>query len=173
MRKQFAQDWQQASEHPTTASAALEAVKTSAPHLGALYTAGLREVVVLHITEAVATYVSMLPTSRAVPAEAVIAIGKTFADLPEVRNLTLAELKTFMAFAFKRQAYGKLYGGFGYDTLLEWLQAYMAERTEAIVSYREQQHTAYTAGEKSRRNRQDGDAWGAQSLTEIYTPPTP
>lgn len=170
MRKQFAQDWQQASEHPTTRTAALEAVTAGHPCLGTLYKAGLHDLVVLHITEAVATYVSMLPNSRAVSAEAVIAMGKTFADLPEVRNLTLAELKTFMAFAFKRQAYGKLYGGFGYDTLVEWLQAYMAERTEVIVNYREQQHTQHTAPEKTRRNRSDGDAWGAQHLTEIYTP---
>jgi hypothetical protein len=176
--QQFAKAWQAAPSHRTATSAAVVAITTGEPAIGALYrqSAGkAQELVTLQVTEAIATYVSMLPTSRAVAAEACIAMGKAFADLTEVRNLTLGELKTFLELAFKRQAFGKLYGGFGYDTLVEWLNAYFDERTEGIVQHRENQHLLATQGEKHRRNRQEGDAWAAGDLINqnLNTPPTP
>lgn len=158
----------------------MAAIQSGEPCIGELYRTqpgndcqhSAQQLVTLTVTEAIATYVSMLPASRAVAAEACIAMGKAFADLPEVRNLTLPELKTFLELAFKRQAFGKLYGGFGYDTLVEWLNAYFDERTEGIVQHRENQHLLATQSEKHRRDRQEGDAWAAGDLISqnINTP---
>lgn len=167
MRLQFARDWEQANELDTPGAAAIQAIKNKPQTVGALCRSGNKDLVTLHITEAVATYVSMLPPARAVTAEAVIAMGKAFTELPDLRHLTLAELKTFLAMAFKRQHFGKLYGGFGYDTLLEWFNHYLEARATAIIDYRENEHNAVTAFEKGRRTRSDGDSWGVTTPGDL------
>ena len=129
-----------------------------------------KEVIRLHATEAIATYVSLLPTGRAVSAATVITMGDFFTQHPLLRQLTAEELKTFFQFAFKQQKYGKLYAGFGYDTLLEWLTMFFDERCETIADINVQTHNQYTAGEKTRRNRSEGDAL-AKSLNH-YLPKT-
>lgn len=168
LRQQFAQNWTESVECLTVKAAAIDALETGKPRLGLLFDNGCKDLVTLHVTEAIATYVSMLPANRGVAPDAVIAMGKAFVDLPEARHLTLSELKTFLAMAFKRQTYGKLYGGFGYDTLMEWFNSYMEDRYRAVIDYREAQHNQITAREKTRRDRQDGDAWGSNHIGEIW-----
>lgn len=121
---------------------------------------GQKELVQLHCTEAIATYLSLLPASRSLQPNAILTIGEYFTDIPELKHLTLDELKTFFQFAFKQQRYGKLYGGFGYDTLLDWFNQFWEERLTAIIDYRENQHNNRTAYEKSNRYRSEGDAFG-------------
>lgn len=145
----------------------MAAITQRAQTIGSLTRAGAKDLVVLHVTEAVATYVSMLPPSRGLTTEAVIAIGKTFCDLPDLKHLTLSELRTFLSMALKRQGFGKTYGGFGYDTLLEWFNAYLDARLCAIIDYRDNEHLARTGQEKRRRYRTDGDAWGSTTPGEI------
>jgi hypothetical protein len=171
LQKQFGQVWMQTAGKESPGAAAIQTITSQLPHIGAMYRDGYRDYIILHITEAIANYVAMLPSNRAVGVDAVISMGKTFADLPEVRHLSLTELKTFFHMAFARQSFGKLYGGFGYDTLVEWLKAYMDQRTDAIVDYREQMHTQFTNTEKATRSRADGDAWGLNELIQNIDKP--
>lgn len=115
----------------------------------------------------VSEFCKMLPPGRSLPAPSIIAIGKTFTENPELKNLSFVELKTFLSLALKRMKYGKLYAGFGYDTLLEWFEQFNSERMQSIVEYREGQHAQYTASEKIQRNRNYGDEWGVNQLNEI------
>ena len=125
-----------------------------------------RDVIRLHVTEAIATYVSLLPAGRGVSTGTIITMGDYFTDHPLLRQLTPDELKTFFQFAFRQQKYGKLYAGFGYDTLLEWLEAFFDERCEMSGQVNEQRHTQYTASEKRGRYRSEGDAL-AKSINQI------
>jgi hypothetical protein len=124
---------------------------------------GNKDILQMYVTAEIATYASLLPASRSLSTEAVITMGKQFIEHPDVRHLSLSELKTFLSLAFKRQAYGKLYGGFGYDTLLEWFNLFYAQRIDEIINYREMYHTKHTQSEKTSRGRSEGDAWGAIS----------
>lgn len=121
------------------------------------------------VSEAIASYVSMLPSSRGLSPQGIIAMADAFTQLPELRHLTITELRTFLALAFRRQAYGKLYGGFGFDTLMEWFHTYLEDRQLAIVTYREAEHATRTAMEKGRRERHDGDAWGGGEIGDIWS----
>lgn len=141
--------------------------KNNLTRVGELMREGQKELITMFITAEVAQYCAMLPASRSVSPEVVMLIGKTFSEHPDVRHLSLTELKTFLSLAFKRQEYGKLYGGFGYDTLLEWFNLFYIQRTESVMNYREQEHTIRTQREKIARYRQDGDAFGATPVEQL------
>lgn len=132
--------------------------------------AGGTELVKLHITEAIATYVSLLPANKGVTPEAIITMGSYLTEHPNLKHLSITDLKTFFNLAFKQQKFGKLYGGFGYDTLLDWFNQYFDLRMEEVVNYREREHSNYTAQEKVRRDRSEGDAFGgfAQDIKTAY-----
>lgn len=133
--------------------------------------AGGTEVIKLHICEAIATYVSLLPQSKAVTPEAILTMGSYLTEHPDLKHLSITDLKTFFNLAFKQQKFGKLYGGFGYDTLLDWFNQYFELRTQEVINYREREHTNYTALEKRQRDRTEGDAFGGftQDIKEAYT----
>lgn len=125
------------------------------------------DVVGRYVISELSDFCAMLPPQRSATPEAVLKITKTFIQHPDVKNLSVTELKTFLSLALKRMKYGKLYAGFGYDTLLEWFEQFNSERMQSIVEYREGQHAQYTASEKIQRNRNYGDEWGVNQLNEI------
>lgn len=138
----------------------VETLSSRDPSIGMIIRNGGRDLVKVHVTEAVASYVSLLHSSRSVSAETVITMVDYFLENADVKQLRGSELKTFFNLAFKQQKYGKLYGGFGYDTLLDWFNQFIDERLQCIIDYRENQHNQYTMYEKQRRTREDGDAFG-------------
>lgn len=135
-------------------------LQSTEPSIGAMIRNGATDMVKLHVAEAIATYVSLLHQSRSISVDSIVTMAEYFLEHQDVKHLKATELKTFFMMAFKRQRYGKLYGGFGYDTLLEWLNKFLDERMEAIVEHRDKQHTASTYYEKQRRTRSEGDAFG-------------
>jgi len=139
----------------------LEATGYREPRIVNLIKDGHKNLIQLHVTEAIATFSSMIATNKTTSPEAIMTMGEWLTDHPNMRHLSLSELKTFFAVAFKYQRYGKLYGGFGYDTLVEWFNKFFEERTEQLVSYRENQHLRYTATEKNSRGRVEGDTFGS------------
>lgn len=122
---------------------------------------GSKQIVQLHITEAIATYVSLLSNNKGVSNQAILTMGEYLTENSELQQLSVCELKTFINLAFKQQKYGKLYGGFGYDVLLDWLNQFLDDRFSETISVRQNQHNQYTTFEKQRRTRSDGDAFGS------------
>jgi hypothetical protein len=132
--------------------------------VGEIIRNGGKDLILLHVTDAIANFVIMLPPQRGVSTEAVIQISKAFTELHELKHLSIDELKTFLSLALKKMKFGKLYAGFGYDTLIEWFNAYFEERTEEVIRFRQEQHSNNSANEKTRRERSDGGAFGTDVL---------
>ena len=138
-----------------------ECINTNELTIGAIARNDNQQFIVATIGESVAFYNSMLPTGKALSVAGVINIASTFAEHPDLRHLKLSELKTFLSMAFKTQKFGKLYGGFGYDTLLDWFNIFNEQRLERTIDYRENEHHQITTFEKQRRTRSEGDAFGS------------
>jgi hypothetical protein len=134
--------------------------------LSKIINSGSKQIVQLHITEAIATYVSLLSNSKGVSNQAILTMGEYLTDNKELQQLSVCELKTFINLAFKQQQYGKLYGGFGYDVLLDWLNQFLDERFAEVMNVRDNQHRQHTTFEKQRRSRSEGDAFG--SIKSVY-----
>lgn len=160
MLSNFEKNWKTSLVFESADTAAVMALQSGDTYLGKFMDTGLKPILQARIAEAIGRYQLILPQGRSISPEAVLAMSEDFADHPLVRNLTISELKTFLTMAFKRQAFGKLYGGFGFDTLLEWFNTYMEDRALAVADYRYNQHLTLTSQEKGRRDRQEGDAWG-------------
>jgi hypothetical protein len=135
-------------------------IQSNETKIGQVIREGGLELIKLHVTEAIATYISLLPQSKSMSPEAIITMGTYLSEHPDMRHLSISELKTFFNLAFKQQRFGKLYGGFGYDTLLDWFNQYFDLRMQEVINYREREHTYNTQQEKQRRERTDGDAFG-------------
>lgn len=148
----------------------LEATGHRETRIATLLKEGHKQIIQLHIAEAIATFNSMLSSNKINSPEAIMTMGEWLTDHPNMRHLTFSELKTFFAVAFKHQKYGKLYGGFGYDTLVEWFNKFFEERTQAVIEYRENQHLRYTATEKNTRSRAEGDAFGVNEIFKKIQP---
>lgn len=129
--------------------------------LAKIINSGSKQVVQLHITEAIASYVSLLSNNKAISNQAILTMGEYLTDNSEMQQLSVCELKTFINLAFKQQKYGKLYGGFGYDVLLDWLNQFLDERFAEVMNVRDNQHRQHTMYEKQRRGRSEGDAFGS------------
>jgi hypothetical protein len=129
--------------------------------LSKIIKSGNKQVVQLHITESIATYVSLLSSNKSVSNQAILTMGEYLTDNTELQSLSVCELKTFINLAFKQQKYGKLYGGFGYDVVLDWLNQFLDERFTAIMVMRDNQHRQHTSFEKQRRTRSEGDSFGS------------
>jgi hypothetical protein len=132
-----------------------------------VYKNGHQDLIVGFIISELSDFCSMLPQQKTITPQAVILMGKSFAENPDVKNLSFTELKTFLSLALKRMKYGKLYGGFGYDTLIDWFTHFYNERVESIIDYRESKHSFYTQNEKVKRYRSEGDSFGANSIKDI------
>lgn len=129
--------------------------------LSKIIKSGNKQVVQLNITEAIATYVSLLSNNKGVSNQAILTMGEYLTDNAELQQLSVCELKTFINLAFKQQKYGKLYGGFGYDVILDWLNQFLDERFAELMNARENQHRQNTSFEKQRRLRSEGDTFGS------------
>ena len=167
MRQHCEIQLKEAKECESIQTAVALTLSSEIPSVYSVAKSGNIEVVQKYIAAEVAQFCSMLPTARSVSPEAVLNIAKSFSQHPDVRNFSLVELKTFLSLALKRMAFGKLYGGFGYDTLLDWLVQYNNERTERILDYRDSEHAQFTAREKIQRNRNYGDEWGVNDINQI------
>jgi hypothetical protein len=167
LRTHYEMQLQEAKEFESISNAVVNTIETNQPRCAELIRNGNKELLQMYITAEIATFASVLPASRSVTPEAVIQIGKMFSEHPDVRHLSLSELKTFLSLAFKRQAFGKLYGGFGYDTLLEWFGLFFAQRIDEVINHRVQTHNQRVQNEKHTRNRQEGDAFGANHINTI------
>ena len=156
-----ATEWATANAYESITTMVRECINTNELTIGAITRADNHPFVVATIGESVAFYNSMLPTGKALSVAGVMNIATTFAEHPDLRHLKLSELKTFLTTAFKQQKFGKLYGGFGYDTLLDWFNQFNEQRLEQVIEYRENQHNQATTFEKQRRTRSEGDAFGS------------
>ena len=154
-------EWQTANAYESVATMVRECINTNELTIGAIARNDNQQFIVATIGESVAFYNSMLPTGKALSVAGVINIASTFAEHPDLRHLKLSELKTFLSMAFKTQKFGKLYGGFGYDTLLDWFNQFNEQRLERTIDYRENEHHQSTTFEKQRRTRSEGDAFGS------------
>jgi hypothetical protein len=120
---------------------------------------GHREIVKVHVAEAIASYVELVHPNRGITAEQIVNMSDAFLHHPDIRHLSVSELKTFFTLAFKVQKLGsgKLYAGFGYDVLLEWFADYYNQRMNAVIALRERQHSEF----KSRERIRDDSAFNA------------
>ena len=105
------------------------------------------------IAEAIASYVMLLPANRTINANSVIAISQAFTNHPDIKQLRLNELKSFFNMAFVEMKFGKAYGGFGYDTLIDWFNQFNEMKFEEVIRYRENEHMHHTTFEKQRREK--------------------
>ena len=105
------------------------------------------------IAESIANYVMLLPANRSLNANSVIAISKAFTNHPDIKQLRITELKSFFQMAFIEMKFGKAYGGFGYDTLIDWFNQFNELRFEEVIRYRENEHMQQTTFEKQRREK--------------------
>lgn len=105
------------------------------------------------IAEAIANYVMLLPANRTINANSVIAISKAFTNHPDIKQLRLNELKAFFNMAFIEMKFGKAYGGFGYDTLIDWFNQFNDLKFEETIRFRENEHMQQTSFEKQRREK--------------------
>lgn len=138
-----------------------ETINTDQVRIGQLMRNDQTQWVVATVAEAVAFYNSMLPQQRALSVQGVVNLASSFTEHPDLKHLSMDELKTFFNLAFKQQKFGKLYGGFGYDTLLDWFNSFYEQRMELVIEYRENEHNQRTTYEKQRRTRSEGDAFGS------------
>jgi hypothetical protein len=105
------------------------------------------------IAESIANYVMLLPANRTINANSVIAISKAFTNHPDLKQLRVNELKSFFHMAFIEMKFGKAYGGFGYDTLIDWFNQFNELKFEEVIRYRENEHMEQTTFEKQRREK--------------------
>lgn len=154
-------EWETANAYESVTSMVTQCINDDKLTIGKLIRSEQKPYVIATISEAVAFYNSMLPSQRALSVQGIINIATTFTDHPDMKHLSLSELKTFFNLAFKQQKFGKLYGGFGYDTLLDWFNLFFEERMQETIRYRENQHVQQTMYEKQRRTRSEGDAFGS------------
>lgn len=154
-------EWQTANAYESITTMVRECINSNESTIGAITRSNNHQFVVATIGESIAFYNSMLPTGKALSVQGVMNIASTFAEHPDLRHLRFSELKTFFTMAFKQQKFGKLYGGFGYDTLLDWFNLFMQQRLELLIDFRENEHAQITAFEKQRRTRSEGDAFGS------------
>lgn len=154
-------EWQTANAYESITAMTRECINSNEATIGAILRSHNEQFVVATIGESVAFYNSMLPTGKALSIAGVMNIASTFAEHPDLKHLKLSELKTFFTMAFKQQKFGKLYGGFGYDTLLDWFNQFNEQRLDEVIAYRENEHAQVTAFEKQRRTRSEGDAFGS------------
>ena len=105
------------------------------------------------IAEAIANYVMLLPANRTLNANSVIAISKAFTNHPDIKQLRLHELKSFFHMAFIEMKFGKAYGGFGYDTLIDWFNQFNDLKFDETIRFRENEHMQQTSFEKQRREK--------------------
>jgi hypothetical protein len=105
------------------------------------------------IAESIANYVMLLPANRSISANSVIAISKAFTNHPDLKQLRVNELKSFFQMAFIEMKFGKAYGGFGYDTLIDWFNQFNELKFEEVIRYRENEHIQQTTFEKQRRDK--------------------
>ena len=105
------------------------------------------------IAEAIANYVMLLPANRTINANSVIAISKAFTNHPDIKQLRLNELKSFFHMAFIEMKFGKAYGGFGYDTLIDWFNQFANLKFEEVIRFRANEHSQQTTFEKQRREK--------------------
>lgn len=162
----FEKNWAQAEHFGAIDKAAINAITQPNVHIGKFLDNGCQTVFQIKIGEQIADYVSMLPSGRGLNSQGIISMTKAFSSLPELRHLSMSELKTFFTLAFKRQYFGKLYGGFGYDTLMDWWNSYLDQRQEAILTYRENEHLRYKS---QGRERGLNDTWGNNSIGDIWS----
>lgn len=124
-------------------------------NIGLIIRNGEEELVQAFITKSISDYVAIISSSKGMSTSTILAVGKIFTINKEVKQLKISEIKTFFNLAFVEQRYGKLYGAFGYDVLMEWFNTFMDERQQAIIEFRNNEHDRYTANEKQFRNRND------------------
>lgn len=105
------------------------------------------------IAESIANYVMLLPANRTLNANSVIAISKAFTNHPDIKQLRITELKSFFQMAFIEMKFGKAYGGFGYDTLIDWFNQFNDLRFDEVIRYRENEHMQQTTFEKQTREK--------------------
>jgi hypothetical protein len=153
--------WETANAYESVTAMVRECINSDEATVGAIIRANNQQFIVATIGESVAFYNSMLPTGKALSVQGVMNIASTFSEHPDLKHLRLSELKTFFSLAFKQQRFGKLFGGFGYDTLLDWFNQFNDQRMEQVIDYRENQHNQATTFEKQRRTRSEGDAFGS------------
>lgn len=161
----FEKNWAQAEHFGAIDKAAINAITQPNVHIGKFLDNGCKTIFQLKIGEQIADYVSMLPSGRGLSPQGIMAMTKAFCDLPEVRHLSMSELKTFFSLAFNRQFFGKIYSGFGYDTLMDWFNSFLEQRQQAILNYRENEHIRYKS---NFRERGLNDTWGNNSIGEIW-----
>lgn len=161
LRKHYEIEFTAAETFTSITTATQYALQHKTTRIGELIRNDCREIVQLHITEAISSFVMLLPAQRTITPQAVLQIGKLFTENDDLKHLSIQELKTFLSLAFKQMKFGKLYAGFGYDTLLDWFAQYCEDRMSEVIKYRENEHIRHTMYEKQRRNRSDGDAFGS------------
>lgn len=167
MRKLYETQLREAKTCESINTAVAISLDNDSPRIYDIVKNGNNDILIAYVVSELSSFCAMIPANRSATPEAVIAMGKAFAENPDVKNLSFIELKTFLSLALKRMKFGKLYGGFGYDTLIDWFEQFQIERINSIIDYREAKHNQYTSNEKTTRKRIEGDAFGSNSINEI------
>lgn len=71
-------------------------------------------------------FADVINVSQNINPEKARRMAELFLAMPEVHNLTMAELKVFLRDAFNFR-FGQLYGGFGWNDLAVWLRHFLEE----------------------------------------------
>ena len=152
LQQHYAQQFKQASEFTSIMKATEHALSGTDVRIAEILRTGNSNIVKVHIAEAIASYVELVHPNRGITPEQIMNMSDAFLSHPDLRHLSVSELKTFFAMAFKTQRLGsgKLYAGFGYDVLLEWFADYYRQRMDAVITFRERQHSEYKVRERTR-----------------------
>jgi len=111
-------------------------------------------------------FVSLISAPTNITKDNVYLVSETFLAINDVKHLSLRELKGFLKSAFELK-FGKLYGGFGLDTLITWFNDYYSERSKTFDEIHYNEHMRTIGAEKVVRDKPSTFSSGTSSLGEI------
>lgn len=104
------------------------------------------------IANEIMVYISIISAHTNINKDNVYIVAERFLAMDGVKHLSLREIKGFLKSAFE-QKYGKIYGGFGLDTLITWFNEYYSQRDIAVGEFSHDEHLRLTGKEKALREK--------------------
>lgn len=97
-------------------------------------------------------FIDLLGNTQGMTLEKVASMVGMMMEMPEIRNITVAELKLFLmrATQLRYADRNKIFGQFGWADLCSWIHKFFEERTEKFMAEREKLHTSNQSGVRDK-----------------------
>lgn len=97
-------------------------------------------------------FIGLISTPSSIKTENIWMVSKMFINLPNVKHLSVNELKYFFGQMYSF-TYGKIYGAFGWDTLVDWFNQFFETRMDVFANHSEDEHARNVGAEKAQRSK--------------------